>query len=278
MRVHICLVSIEAGAIDFVREKQGAIIPLQTREQQYWKNSGATFSASAYNPLTPPSLLPDYLLRLRRSCDVLVLLVDVRSREIVANVAPACFVAHVEFCDWPRTNFANYLAAISAKVLKVLSQFLPIITDGAKEQVVLLPFMAFDAQELRELKESCENILADNFINTATRCIEALRRRRRPHRKKDHPKLYYVDNQKRLFEYGHENHARLATGHPHTSLCVLLGLSRFGRTVKDDRHYNVTREKGSGTKISGNFLNCHGETYMAAAVSHLNIFVNDYRA
>lgn len=196
----------------------------------------------------------------------------------MTDVAAACFVAHVEFTDYPRTNFANYLASIATRLLRVLSQFLPLVNDGATEQVMLLPFRTFDAQPLRDLRDACVDALAPNFINAVVSHVEALRARRRPHRKSGFPDLHYVDDREKLFQYGHEQHARLATGAPHGSLCVLLGTSRFGRRVPTNRHYNVTKEAGAGTEISGTFLGCHDDLYEVTAESHLNVFSNDYRA
>lgn len=278
MRIHLCLVSSEAGAKKFVLRKQGAIVPSSIREHESWKGLGADFGASVYDPGGHHKPLPEYLLGLRQNCDILVLLVDARLRYVVNEVAAACFVAHVEFSERPRTNFANYLAAIATRVLKVLSQFLPLVNDGATEQVMLLPFRTFDAQQLRDLRSACVDALAPNFINTVISHVEGLRARRRPHRKSGYQDLHYVDDQVKLFQYGLEQHAQLATGAPHNALCVLLGTSRFGRRVPTNRHYNVTKEKGAETEISGCFMGCHDDPYEVTAKSHLNIFSNDYRA
>lgn len=278
MRIHVCLVSSEAGAKDFVLQKQGAIVPQSIRKHKHWKDLGADFGASVYDPNTHHKKLPDYLLDLRKKCDILVLLMDVRLRDAVTEVAAACFVAQVEFSERPRTNFANYFSTVSTRLLKVLTKFLPLVNEGATEQVMLLPFRTFDAGELRDLRHACEDVLAPNFINTAIGYVESLRGRRRPHRKSGYPDLHYVDDQQKLFGYGREQHSQLETGHPHSSLCVLLGMSRFGRSVPTNRHYNVTKEKGAGTEISGSFIGCHDDAYAVSAKSHLNIFCNDFRA
>ena len=120
------------------------------------------------------------------------------------------------------------------------------------------------------------NALAANFINLVISRVEALRNRRRPHRKSGYPDLHYVDDQERLFDYGPEEHSQIATGTPHTSMCVLLGSARFGRKIPLNRHYNVTKEKGAGTEIEGSFVDCHDVTYTVSPISHLNVFVNDY--
>lgn len=274
----MCLVSSEAGAKEFVLRKQGAIVPKSIRDHEQWTSLGADFGASAYDPAQHHKTLPEYLLSLRQSCDILVLLVDVRFQHAVVDIAAACFVAHVQFANWPRTNFANVISATSTRLLKVLSHFLPLLNDGATEKVMLLPFRTFDAKDLRDLRDVCRDAFVPNFINTVVSRVNALSNRRRPHRKSGYQELRYVDDQKKLFDYGHEHHAQLATGEPHTPTCILLGTSRFGRLVPNDRHYNVTKEKGKGTEISGAFVGCHDDAYEVSARSHLNIFCNDQRA
>lgn len=278
MRIHVCLLSSNAGANAVVRERQASLFPITMRAHERFTSIGADFGASVYDPSTQIKPLDDYLLDLYKSSDFLILLVDEDLGNVAMTVEPACFVGRVRFETYPRVNFLNFLTAMFAKLLKVFTLFLPLVRDGAKEQVMLLPFQTFDAQELRDLRNICANALAADFINLVVSRVEALRNRRRPHRKSGYPDLYYVDDQERLFDYGLEKHSQIATGAPHTSLCVLLGSARFGRKIPLNRHYNVRKEKGAGTEIEGSFVDCHGDSYTVSPLSHLNIFANDYRA
>lgn len=244
------------------------------------KEIGAEFSVSVYDPATAGRPLAQYLLESMED-QVIVLLLDTALGNFAnANdIACACFVANVEFATHPKTNYKNYFAGTLSRLLKNLATFLAIISDGANEQVMLLPFRNFNAQQLRNLREVCRNeTLSPEFANMVVSLVEALKNRRRPHRKTNYPDQYCVDDDEKLFQYGQERHAKLATGTPHTPVCILTGNFRFGRRITTDRHYNMTKESGRSTQIAGKFADCHDEVHIVAPTTHLNIFSNDYRA
>jgi hypothetical protein len=242
------------------------------------KEIGAEFSTSVYDPATAGRPLAQYLLE-RKKDEAIVLLLDTSLGEFANDVACACFTANVEFATHPQTNYQNYFAGKLSRLLKNLASFLTIIGDGANEQVMLLPFRNFNAQELRDLREVCRNeTFSPEFANMVSAHVEALKSRRRPHRKSNYHSRHYVDDDEKLFQYGLERHAQLATGSPHTQVCTLTGNFRFGRRIVADRHYNVTKECGQGTQIAGDFADCHDDVHVVAPTTHLNIFSNDYRA
>jgi hypothetical protein len=244
------------------------------------KGLGLRFSGVyVYDPRTAGRPLEEYLTEVADRVDVLVLLADRALAGIADSVRSTCFVADVEFAAQPKTNYKNYLAKTFSRLMRNLASLLAAMGDGANEQVMLLPFRNFRAKELAELRRVCAvETLNGDFENCLQRAILALKRRRRPRRGEGANEQHYVDNENKLFRYGHERHARLATGKPHTSRCVLAGNFRFGRRIPTDRHYNVTKEVGAKTEISGTFADCHDALYEVQPVSHLNIFSNDYRA
>lgn len=278
MRIHLCLVSSDQEANALVRRERIALIPKTLREQGRIKEIGANFSVSVYDPVTAGRSLAKYLLE-RDADEVIVLLLDRSLGDFVSDVASACFVAEVEFASHPKTNYKNYFAGKLSRLLKNLVAFLGVIGDGSNEQVMLLPLRNFNAQQLRDLRNVFRTeTLSPDFPNLLVSCVEALKNRRRPHRKSNYPDLHYVDDDEKLFQYGLERHAQLATGAPHTLVCVLTGNFRFGKRIPVNRHYNVTKEFGRHTKIEGQFFDCHDQVHIVAPVTHLNIFSNDYRA
>jgi hypothetical protein len=233
---------------------------------------------TVYDPATAGRPLTQYLLEDRTS-GAIVLLLDASVVNFNDDLTCACFVADVEFSTQPKANYKNYLIGKLSRLLKNLASFLTIMNDGSNEQVMLLPFRNFDAQQLCELRRVCRNeTLSTEFINQVKSLVTSLKDRRRPHRKSSYPDQYFADDEEKLFQYGLERHAQLATGTPHTLVCVLTGNFRFGKRIATDRHYNVTKERGQGTEIGGNFADCHGQTHVVRATTHLNIFSNDYRA
>ena len=278
MRIHICLVSSDSDANDLVRRERQALIPKSLRDLPRIKEIHAEFSVSVYNPNTAGRPLAQYLLESEEN-QVIVLLLDAPLANFADDISSACFVAKVEFTSHPRPNYKNYFAGKLSRLLKNLANFISIIYDGSNEQVMLLPFRSFNAQQLRELRRVCKDeTLSPEFANQVESLVVEIKKRRRPHRKSNYPDQYFADDDEKLFHYGLEKHAQLATGHPHTPTCVLTGNFRFGRRIPTDRHYNVTKEHGQGTQIGGEFSDCHDNTYSIKPISHLNIFSNDYRA
>ena len=242
------------------------------------KDIGAEFEFSVYDPDTAGRPLAQYLLEDKKD-QVIVLLLDTSLGDFADDVTSACFVADVEFTSHPKTNYKNYFASKLSRLMKNLADFIGIIDDGANEQVMLLPLRNFNAQQLRDLREVCRHeTISPEFVNMVASLVEALKNRRRLHRKSNYPNLYIADDDEKLFQYGLERHAQLATGTPHTSACTLIGNFRFGKRIATNRHYNMTKEFGRGTQIAGEFADCHNQVHVVAFRSHMNIFSNDYWA
>lgn len=270
--------SSHTDAVELVRRERLGLIPKSLRDHPRIKAAGAQLFVSVYDPSKADRSLAETLLE-DTTNQAIVLLLDEAVGHVAQDVASACFVAEVEFFSHPKSNYKNYFASKLTKVLKTLLNFLDIIEDGANAQVMLLPFRNFNAKQLRDLKELCrKETQSDNFINQVVSLIEALKGRRRPHRKSNYPEQYFADDDEKLFKYGLERHAVLATGTPHNSICVLTGNFRFGKRIAIDRHYNVTKEHGKGTQIGGNFPDCHDDIHVITTRTHLNLFCNDYQA
>lgn len=278
MHIHLCLVSSDQGANTLVRKAQLSLIPRTFRKHEIMEAIGVEFSISVYDPLTSGRPLAQYLLDIPRS-DAIALLVDKSLGGITNDIACACFIAEVEFPAYPKLNYRNYFTSILSRLLWRLTDFITIMNDGANEQVMLLPFRNFNAKQLRDLREICRSdTLSPEFINNVMHHVESLKNRRRPHRKSNYPHLYIVDDDEKIFKYGLERHAVLATGEPHTVDCILTGNFRFGKRIPTDRHYNVSKEVGKDTWIGGLFTDCHDAVHNVTPTTHLNIFSNDYRA
>lgn len=88
---------------------------------------------------------------------------------------------------------------------------------------------------------------------------------------------YFIDERRKHFVFGKEDHEVLPTGEPHQPHCELNGNFRFGRRISIDRHFNVSQGDGDDTFITGEFPNCHDEIITPAKNrTHLNMFSNDH--
>lgn len=276
MRIHLCLVSSDQGAKDLVERERSGLIPKSLRDHPRMRSVGASFSTSVYDPTVATKPLAQYLLA-RENDEVIVLLLDTSLGDFAKDVECACFTTSVEFATHPKSNYRNYLAGKLSRLLKNLRSLVDIMADSANEQVMLLPFRNFKAQQLRDLRDVCRNeALSPGFANMVTQLVDALKNRRRPRRNSTDRRPHYVDDDGKLFQYGFERHARPATGAPHGPVCALTGNFRFGKRIANTRHYNVTKESGRGTQIGGAFPNCHDAVCLFDPRTHLNMFSNDY--
>lgn len=278
MQIHICLISSDPGATEIVRRKRLALIPKKLREHSRVTSIGANFSITVYDPNTAGRSLVEYLLE-KETSEVHVLLADTAHGDVENDIARSCFITYVTFPNYPKINYENYFGGVFKRLIFNLTNFLSLINDNANKQVMLLPHRNFKARQLIELIHSCHREAnSPEFINIVNSHINELKKRRRPHRKSNYPDQYFADDDEKLFQYGHERHAQIATGEPHTATCKLTGNFRFGKKIEADRHYNVTKESGKGSRIEGQFTSCHNQSETISSRTHLNMFSNDYIA
>lgn len=278
MRVLVTLVSSNQGACDLFRNRKDAVIPRSLRELPRIKALGLDFFTGVYDPSKAERSIQDYVLDAAKTADVVALLVDSTVNHVGAPVAAACFLGTAVF-DFNAKNYDNFISGTLTKLIKNLAAVVEAMTSAGNQLPLLLPFRNFVAEDWTALKATFrDDGLTSEFPSRFRELIGAINKRKRPHNRSSYRNTYLVDDQDKLFEYGKEHHAQLATGSPHSSMCVLTGNFRFGQRIPTNRHYNVTKESGTGTKISGSFPDCHDALIEVADRSHLNMFSNDYHA
>ena len=278
MRVLLALVSSDQSACDLFRSEKEGLVPRTLRDHERIKSLGLDFVTGVYDPATAQRSLEDYVLDAGQDVEVVALLIDSAHAEMAGSLDSACFVGGITF-DPHATNYKNLIVATLTKLIKNLASLVSSMTSAGNQYALLLPLRNFNAPELVALRDVCRvQTLSPEFPTELTRFIGRLNERKRPRRRSPYRNQYWVDDSDKLFEYGKERHAVLATGEPHTSICVLTGNFRFGRRIPTDRHYNMTKESGAETKISGSFPNCHGEMIDVPERTHVNMFSNDFHA
>ena len=276
MRVVVVLVSSDQSACELFHKEKEALIPRSLRMHDRIRSVGFEFVTSVYNPASAKGQIQDHVLHVARNAEVVALLVDSTWEARIAPVARACFVGRVDF-DPYATNYKNLIQATLTKLVKNLASLASHMSSAGSRNALLLPLRNFIAQELDALQELFhQRTLSSEFLPELEQLIAQLNDRKRPRRRSNSCATYFVDDQERLFDYGKEHHSSIATGAPHTSMCVLTGHFRFGARIPTDQHYNVTKEVGALTKISGAFTDCHDVINEVAERSHLNLFPNDY--
>lgn len=272
----MALVSANGGAREVFLRKKDAVIPKSLRNLPRIKAIGLEFTTVFYNPETAGRSLDDYVLEAAKDADMIALLVDVTIAHLAAPLAPACLVGSLSY-DPTIKNYDNFISAQFTKLIKNLVSVAQLMASAGNQLPLLLPLRNFDAPEWRQLQQVFRDQgIAGELPQNVGELIKGINKRKRPHKRATTQQTYLVDDDKKLFDYGKERHAQLATGSPHTSMCILMGNFRFGWRIPTNRHYNVTKESGALTKIVGSFPDCHGAMIQVAERTHLNMFSNDY--
>ena len=171
----------------------------------------------------------------------------------------------------------NFFHKVTSRLLRAFRVVQANFADANDAQGLSLPRRNFHASELTEIVRLCQEACHErDFHNRIQEQLSLLRRRRRPRKQSTFKKKYWVDDRKRFFEFGPEQHAQPATGAPHRPSCALNAHFRFGNRIDSTRHYNVSEAEGDQTSIKGEFEDCHDTRVSVAATTHLNMFSNDY--
>jgi len=278
MRALVALVSSNGGAWDVFLRKKDAVIPKSLRDLPRIKAIGLDFVTAFYDPLTAGRSLQDFVLESATGADMVALLVDAAIGHLAVPLSQACLVGHMSF-DPSVKGYDNFISAQLTKLVKNLAFVAELMSSAGNQLPLLLPLRNFSAPEWVQLQEAFRDEgVAGDLPQRVGELVKGINKRKRPRKRATSQQTYLVDDDEKLFDYGKERHAQLATGHPHNSTCVLTGNFRFGWRIPTDRHYNVTREVGALTRIAGSFPDCHGAMIQVAERTHLNMFSNDYHA
>lgn len=276
MRAKVVLVSSNETVREVFLRKKDAVIPKTLRELPRIKSLGMSFTTSFYDPKSAGRPLESYVLHTARDAELVALLVDNVLDEMALPLTPACLVGRVTY-DPVARNYDNLISAQLTRLIKNLASVADLMNSAGNQLPLLLPWRNFIAPEWTQLQDVFRNDGSDgNLTLSVGNFVKAINQRKRPRKRATSPQTYLVDDASKLFDYGKERHAKLATGAPHSAMCELTGNFRFGKRIPSDRHYNVTKEVGALTKIAGCFPNCHGAECHVQETTHLNMFSNDY--
>lgn len=212
-----------------------------------------------------------------RTVDGVIVLIDSSMAYLLAGVRDAVFAAEVQPIGYAE-NVKNYLTGKFLTLLGNYGLIAEMLADATKYQAACLPLRNFDAEELRALFIVCrERSLDRTFRNEIVPTLNRLLARRGPKRRSSYPDVYFKDERRRYFIYGDEHHSKYETGGVHNLQCLANGRYRFGRSLDQDRHYNVTvGDSDAKELVSCDLPNCHGELVNVKDRSHINMFSNDF--
>lgn len=209
--------------------------------------------------------------------DGVVVLYEDSFKELLHEVRHAVFAAAIPRVGYIE-NVQNFLIGKFSTLLGNYGRIVEMMEDSTQYQAMSLPIRNFNADELRDLTEVCRGrALEKTFQNEITPKLHRLLKLRGPKRRSSYPHSYFKDENNYYFRYGHEHHSKYETGDEHKLACAVNGLYRFGNSLNQDRHYNVTAGDGDDHElIRSQLLNCHGEVVTVKSRTHINMFSNDF--
>ena len=177
-------------------------------------------------------------------------------------------------------NFPNTL--IASQIAKRLKQFNIVkasFSTADEIELMRLPFRSFKSEILERLRLTMVHLDPHSFNDEFEGCIRDIKRvHRKPMKRAQSKKRYFIDEKTLHFELGKELHARHETGNPHTKLCDLNARYRFGCAIDPVRHYNACNENSSSNLLNLDLLDCHKAIRNIVNRTHINIFSNDHIA
>lgn len=275
MKICIFFLSRIKEDLCFFERKRESLIPEEIRNQ-YRIRQNVTFNTIFFKENISITNIQNILLKSIGDSESVVCIVDK--------------TIDIEFFDsltktFPFYSFNNN-GDLKQSFSMVLSRIIPTIFWSKRKfddfntlRIMCLPHLNFDSEELRCLCDIYKNLFKTNKLDVdkLERCISKLLKRKRPKKKSSFPNQYIFDDRGYGFEFAMEKHSLVERSiPPHTSLCVLNGIFRFGQRIDRNRHYNVTKGEKDKEKVSGKFINCHEIEEEIKEESHINMFPNGF--
>lgn len=210
------------------------------------------------------------------SLTYIILLKDERI-ELNEELYKSIFIGNIDFSGQNTPN-----AFLSSQISKRIKQFNIVkasFSTADEIELMRLPFRSFKSEILERLRLAMISLDPNNFNDEFESCIRDIKRvHRKPMKRAQSKKRYFIDERTLHFELGKELHARHETGNPHTKLCDLNARYRFGCSIDPVRHYNACNENSSSNLLNLNLFDCHKAMKNIVNKTHVNIFSNDHIA
>lgn len=277
MRVYVGLISSDTDLIKEFNAVKESLIPKAIRDKLPKK---CDFKFDAFNPLTSRGkyTVDSHILQEINGFDYATCLITEDIESYCDNIRYAILSTSINPSEVKNGNIHNFFSSRLAKLFKSVMFTMEKMDSADIEQAMRLPRRNFNAPELAELcRLYRDDVIESHFHNSVKQQIFAIGKRKKPRRKSSYNTKYFIDDDKKHFVFGKEEHAVLPTGEPHQPHCVVNGSFRFGRKISTDHHYNVSKGDGDKTYISGQFPNCHDDIITPEnGETHLNMFTNDH--
>jgi hypothetical protein len=211
------------------------------------------------------------------SVDGIVVLYEEPLFGLLRNIRNAIFGAQVPAIGYVE-NVQNFLIGRFQVLVANFGFMSRLMRSSNNYQAAALPIRNFNAPELRALVEICRTqALNGEFQNIVTPSMNRLMSLRGPKRRSKYAHIYFKDESRRYFKYGHERHSIYPTGGDHELSCDISGRFRFGSALEAQRHYNVSMGDSDRKQyITCCLPNCHDSPVDTVSKENINMFSNDF--
>jgi hypothetical protein len=235
-----------------------------------------TLVARSFNPVETKESVETHLHGELDNWDAIVLLVDNQMAYEVSQLRNAFFIGQLDLPEYS-PNYQNIFSGTVKRLLKNFGFLLLSMSTAESEQAISLPLRNFKSVELTEFARMCQDMALDpGFNDEIAPILSQLLSRRGPKRRTQYPNLFFVDDDDKHFEFGKEVHCKPGSGGDHVVACQMHVKFRFGRKIDSTRHFNVTQGDKDDSRISGDFLDCHGAVIETRKKTHINMFSSDF--
>jgi hypothetical protein len=276
MRIRIIVVSPDELICRTIKDRQGQLVPeVFRRNHDAFGNSSFQLSCLQASTLSLQQLLDRIEPDLTDDTDGVVIISDRTLGLATRPLSDLYFVNEFDQIGQAKSP-QNMLSSILNRVLRDFRILTIRFVDIKYQKLFRLPARNFIAAEFGNLRNTCVNSIGEpDFQRRLDGVLASFRHRQHPKRKSDYKDEYLVDDQRKHFQLGHEQHAQADTNPPHTRLCRLSNQHRFGCRFDQHQHYNVSME-GKNARMNSAYPDCHDQMRPGEGRTHLNIFTNDY--
>lgn len=276
MSLLLLIFSSDKSLREFSAKRKSSLFPESSVSNSIFSNLNISVNSFDTGRLQSKEKMESIVLDRSKQSTHIIVMIDHDQIHWASNITTSTMVIGID-TTFANGNYQNYFYQKLSKAIKTFN-FLNTMFSKLSDSVLLsLPLRNFSGNDLQSLKSQFESQDSISDIQSSfDRDMKTLRRRVRPRKKSRHPDKYAVDDNKRFFVFGKEEHSLPDTGGEHTPYCELNSNFRFGFGINNKRHYNVSEGEQDRTTISGNFYNCHDVVKHVNSGTHLNMFSNDF--
>lgn len=262
--------------LDTVEKKKNTLLPLEIRKNGFAALGGGEVTVAAFDT-NRSSKLDHFLGWLDwEGASGVVILTDNSLEQDLNQSLGDQFIVYRFLPPTPQErSIHNKLTSIINKSLKVYKYLAKRFAEAKYQKILRLPLRNFKAPELAKIQNLCRNGTQQlGYTKEMDLLLSEMSKRQCPKKSSNYSKAYYIDDEDKHFELGHEHHALPDTAPPHTILCRIGNCFRFGQRFDGRTHYNVSKDNKKSMR--GQYRNCHGENKTNPTDSHINMFSNDF--